>query len=384
MDWKWPALLVLALGCRLGYVLLSHEGQSPPAGDAQVYYDMARNVAHGEGLRYGTAYALRPPAYPLFLAATQKLVGDSYFRVQLVQVLLALLTIVLLHRLTRLRYEEKVAWLACLIYAVSYDSFAIPATFLSENLFSCLIVLSLYCLLTDRPLWAAAALSATYFTRQESLLFIAFVVAAYAASSLKANWRRIFAIVALLAALNAAWVWRNYRIHHALLGGTSLSECHLFLSNAYIFQRLGYAGEIGGRILTQPDAGMTELEMIRTNKRACSELFQAQPWHRFLLAPFLKAGFFLYPFLPEYDVTYMLVLPFWLLGLYLERGRWRENQLFYGVFAILGGLLLFFHAQPRYRGSFYAFIAIFAAAGAVRLWSAGTRARLAMLGWGLL
>ncbi|HAM34964.1 MAG TPA: hypothetical protein DEB40_03780 [Elusimicrobia bacterium] len=383
-DWKWPVLLVVFLGFRLGYIFLTPEGGKPPIADAEVYYAMGVNIAHGEGLHFQGSYSTRPPAYPMFLAGVFKIAGDSFVAAQCFQVFLAVLAGFLISRIARFYYGENVAALACLIYAVSYDSYIVPATLLSENLFVFLLAASIYLLMTERYLLASFSLSMLYFTRQEALLFILFVVFAYALFDFRKNFRKIAAILAVFFVFNCAWIYRNWRIHHAFLAGTTFSEAHLFLSNAYIFHRLGDTADIDNKIILDPPAGMNEMQMRPLNRQACVELFRRQPWHRLMLAPFLKLGFLLYPFLPEYDFTYMLILPFWLLGLYMERHAWRKNYLLYGVFSIILGLILVFHAIPRYRSSIQPFMAIFAAACLSNLWARSHRHRWAILAWLLI
>lgn len=376
-------LAALILGTRLAYVFLSDEGRNPPIADASTYVEMAANLAQGEGLRYQRSYSIRPPGYPLFLAGLFKLTGNSLPAAQVLQVLFALLSAVLLYKIARFYYDEGVARLAVFIYAVSYDAYVIPATFLSENLYVFLLLLSVHLLVQER-IWAAAlALSALCFTRQESIVLILFLALVYAYLGLKRNAAKIAAILSVFLVFETAWVLRNWRIHHAFVGGTTLSEAHSYLSNAYIFQRLGDEGGRDEMILLDPEPGKTELEMAARNKETASALFSRQPLHRILLAPFLKIGFFLYPFLPQYDASFMFILPFWLWGLYREKDDWKKKYPLYGVFAIGAALLILFHAQPRYRGPFYPFIALFAAVTLLRSWSKGLRSRFAIAAWGM-
>ncbi|MBI4678178.1 MAG: glycosyltransferase family 39 protein [Elusimicrobia bacterium] len=382
--WRWPALIVLLLGSRLGYVLLSAEGRNPPVADAETYVAMASNIARGDGMHFEGSYSLRPPGYPVFLAGVFKLTGHSLIRAQIVQVFLALATAFLVFKIASFYFDERIAWMTCLIYAISYDAFIIPATFLSENLYAFMLVLSIYLLMKDRYILAAVSLSITCFTRQEAFLLILFVVLMHALRGLRENLKRIAAILAVFFVLESAWAYRNWTIHHKVLLGTTLSEIHLFLSNAYIFQRLGYEGDIDHSKLLRQEKGVTELQMMEKGRKVCADLFERQPLHRLLLAPFLKLGFFLYPFLPGYDLTFMLIFPFWLLGLYLGRHDWRKYYLLYGVFSVVLGLLLVFHAQPRYRGPYCPFMAIFAAACLSDLWTKSLKHRASIVGWALV
>ncbi|MFA6002651.1 MAG: glycosyltransferase family 39 protein [Elusimicrobiota bacterium] len=380
-PYKWAILLSLILGFRLGYALLTPEGRQGPIADATVYWSMGINLAHGEGLHHENAYSIRPPGYPLFLGGICALLGPSLLGAKLIQILLAGVTGLLLFKITSFYYDERAAWAAGIIYAVSYDSFIIPAEMMSENLYAFLLVLSVYVLVRGRHLLASLAFTALYATRQESLLFIAAIVCVYAYLDFKGNLKKILMIALALLAFNSAWAYRNWKIHHRLVIGTTESETHLYLSNVYIFQRLGDRLADEHNIMTLPPEGGDETEMRRRNQQSCVELFSRQPLYRFLLAPFLKLGFFLYPFRPAYDLTYMWILPFWLLGLYLYRHDWREKYPLYAVFCIVLGLLAVFHAVPRYRGPLFPFMAIFAGAALVKLWPASLKNRLLISAW---
>src|SRR6187401_3540614 len=107
---RWPVTLLaaLALGARLGYVLLYP--QLPLQADARDYDRLARSIANGNGFidANGQPETLRAPLYPLFVAVLYRLGGDTV-SVRVVQAVLGAMVPLVVLQLGRACFTTSVA-----------------------------------------------------------------------------------------------------------------------------------------------------------------------------------------------------------------------------------------------------------------------------------
>jgi len=134
--------------------------------DAAEYVILGQNIADGAGFCYqpGQPTAYRLPLYPLFLALLFSVFGnDSYTAVAIVECLIGALSIVALYYAAlHLIGRNRPAAIAALILAIYPPLIKLTNTFMTENLFSLLAVLSTLLLLralTDPPSKASAVLA---------------------------------------------------------------------------------------------------------------------------------------------------------------------------------------------------------------------------------
>ena len=108
-------LVVVALGLRLGYVLLYP--QLPLQADALDYDRLARLIAAGSGFRdaRGEPETLRAPLYPLFVAALYRVGDPEPHACALAQAVLGALLPLLVLSLGRACFVARVAWLAAVL-----------------------------------------------------------------------------------------------------------------------------------------------------------------------------------------------------------------------------------------------------------------------------
>ena len=132
-------LLVVALGLRLGYVLLYP--QLPLQADARDYDRLARSIADGHGFRdaRGEPETLRAPLYPLFVAALYRVAGPEPTNVRVAQAVLGAILPLLVLGLGRACFLARVAWLAAALAAVSPAFIAYTGLELTETC-ACLLV----------------------------------------------------------------------------------------------------------------------------------------------------------------------------------------------------------------------------------------------------
>ena len=120
--------------------------------DAVDYHWLAQNIIRGRG--YETfdstghkSILLRPPLYPLFLAALYLTFGEGFVSPCLADITFSCLTIIVLYLLARKLYGVFPAMIASLIMIFFARSIHLATHFYSDNLFCFLFVLFLYFLL---------------------------------------------------------------------------------------------------------------------------------------------------------------------------------------------------------------------------------------------
>lgn len=182
--------------------------------DGMEYHWLAKNLCRGRGLRTfsegGFDYRLlRPPGYPLFIAAVYCISGMRFLSLRIADAVLSALSAVLAALIARELSGRKAAFIALLL-AVFYRPAAFFATrIFSENLFSFLMLLSVLLLIRrgNRP-WAclvAGALSGGLVLTRPVWLGVFPFVFAWVAASRGRRFVRSACLLLGLAAATAPW-----------------------------------------------------------------------------------------------------------------------------------------------------------------------------------
>ena len=217
---KSALIFTAAVVLRLGIVLAF----PPPdlsINDGTSWDRIAQSLLAGQGfVEYGKPTAVRPPAYPLFLASVYGIFGHSLRAARIIQAILGACTCVLIFW-TGLKFlDEKTAFFGSLL-SCFYPSLVIyPAIIGSEVLYTFLLALLIW-VLTDaltkaslqRFLWAGILLGAANLCRSTLILFPFFLLALL--FPLRANRKSILYLALATAvsfAVIAPWTLRNYRI----------------------------------------------------------------------------------------------------------------------------------------------------------------------------
>ena len=411
-GWNWSqkrrealAVVAAALILRVGYIGLQG-APAPLAGDSLEYRAYARSVAATarfeglDGLRGN-----RMPGYPLFLTSVEALFGPSTRAVQWMQCLLGALTCLFIYAWARELLRPP--WpLACGLAAACYYDLIAPAGWvLSESLYSLLLAAAFFFLYFEnlsvrrRAVLGGLGLGLAYGVRPE-VMPLAVVILGASFFILKGFTRRdsLLALAAFMAIVSL-WIGRNALVFRRFIPAGVSSGYNLYLG---LRLPLDHQGLDLGPLHRSP-AGLGELERDADYLRAYHELLRTVPLRRRVKAYAFNLLTVYYPFLPQYDWTYVILIPFWVFGLWTALSRrewWPPAILVAGVsaaFAFLAGpvsryrfgfspcliLLAGFGAQSlegRQRGPriFYRSAAIWAAAN-MALWLGAVETRQAAL-----
>lgn len=366
MNYRVALLFVGAFCLRLGYALLDYPVLPQDTAD---YDEIALNVLAGEGFVSRTNWfgyemrSWRPPLYPLFLALVYGVWGYSHLAVKVVQALIGAGTVILVWALARALRREA-ALLAGGLALVYGPLVTISAEVMSETLFCFFIALAAWLLIVAEGrrnylLLAGVTVGLAALTRPVGLLWVpAFALVAVWRLRGEGVRRGLWVGVALLVVV-LPWSARNGQVHGAWVPISTHGGFILARSNAF-----------------EPDWrrdkgwGITESFF----RRIPSEIERDRHWYAQGRA-FIKAhpGYYLrlvgerfarlwYFFRPDYNIWFMIVMPFSILGL---RRYWHLDNFAYLSSFIACSTLVFsaiLYGSTRFRLPLEPLFIVFAAA----------------------
>ncbi|MFA6091952.1 MAG: glycosyltransferase family 39 protein [Elusimicrobiota bacterium] len=315
----------IALAARVLFVFLDSKGAGEIFGDAAQYHAYAVNLL-GNG-RYEDFLGdrlFRMPGYPLFLAGVYFLFGLSVSAVQAVQCLLSALACAALYDAARRLYGPRWGLAAGLVSAVYFGFLDSCPRLCSESLSTslvCFILWLAFCAGSRAPAAASALmallLSALCFVRPDFAVFAVILFLGLPRLTQGRYGRRHTLLwIPIALALALPWTLRNYRAFGRFVPGATQGEAGLYMGLALPLEKLGDIPAAKG---TPPK--MPELEQKAFYLREFRVLRAQTPAWKILRAYLFNILSVFYPFLPAYDWTYMLLLPFWLWGALLWKGR---------------------------------------------------------------
>lgn len=374
-----------ALAVRAAYAW--HRGLPPLVADAAEYRFYARSLVEtGSYLGPQGEVAARMPGYPLFLAAVRVLFGESVIAVVAAQCLLGAVTCLLLYRLAQRLLPGPWPLVCGLLSAVYFGLVEPVSLVLSESLYSFFLVLSAWALF--HPRWRPVVRAATfgvlsgalYLVRPEPLPYILATIALAPFLWPAFGRKEIAAALAGLALMTGVWIGRNFAHFHRFIPASTAGKSVVYISLYLPAARHGLAPE--GRWFAPADMGELESEAQFTAR--FKELASRLTWYQLASAYLFNGVSILYPFLPAYDWTYMLVLPFALGGLAVAV---RRRELWPAAMSVVFSLTIFTFCggwASRYRQGVAPFIILLGAAGMMAVHDKVGSARFKVLAGGWL
>jgi hypothetical protein len=256
---------------------------------------------------------------------------------------------------------------------------------LSECAYSFLLVASARCLYKRewppgrRALLFGLLSGFLYLVRPEPLPYI--VTAALLLPAIFPAFGRRETLKALAAAglVIGLWAGRNFAVFHRLIPASTVGKAVGYVSLYIPAHRQGLAPE--ERYF--PPASLGELDRDRAFGAEWKALAARLTRTQLAKCYALNLAVILYPFLPAYDWTYVLLLPFWLAGAWLAARRKEWWPIAGAVACSLGVFIFFGGPASRYRQGISPFLILLAFSGlkaAVDRFGAGRTRRWAG-GW---
>jgi 4-amino-4-deoxy-L-arabinose transferase-like glycosyltransferase len=208
--------LVLAAGAipRVAAVLTVGDVREPH-GDEGYYLAAAQSLVRGEG----HPGSMRPPGYPVFLAAASRVSDGSLTALRLAQVPLSLLSIALVFSLVARRFGAEAAAVSGLFMAWSPDLVHYTHYLWAETLFTTLLLSALWT--ADRArggggpwlVLAGAALAASALIREMALYLLPGMAYWLTRGTHPRSLRPAVLVVLAVLGCLLPWTIRNYRLH---------------------------------------------------------------------------------------------------------------------------------------------------------------------------
>ncbi|MBI4057173.1 MAG: hypothetical protein HY399_06450 [Elusimicrobia bacterium] len=380
--WVFPLVVfAAALSVRWGYLFGIAGVGGELKGDAMAYHAHAVNLltrgvyADSQGFS-----AVRMPGYPLFLAAVYSVFGPSPAAVQIVQCVLDAGTCVLLGLVASWILGTRMGWFCGLSAAIYYDLFS-PCALLYSEPFCLFLWAIFFCALyypkissERRALAVGLILGAVFLVRPEALLFAPMVALCLPKVWKGTSWRSVgFCLLLFFSVGVLPWTLRNWQVLGKPAVTTSVSHYNAFLGLWLP------AHQIWG--VPAPVVTVTgELERDAAYAQELKKLRKELSWKKIILAHGYDFFTLFYPFLPQYDVTFVLLVPLWVWGLYKSREVkefWPLSILFLYLAA---AYTLFGGPVSRYRQNFTPSLVLLSGLG---LKSLQERFQKVSLNWGL-
>ncbi len=381
-----PLLLFVAAFCvRMAYLLLDYP---VPPQDTADYDEIALNLLAGEGFVSRLTWfgyemrSWRPPFYPFFLALVYGVWGYSHLAVKVVQALIGAGTVVLVWALacTLCRRAALLAGGLALCYG---PLVAIPAEVMSETFFCFWIALAAWLLVVAEGrrnylLLAGVVVGLAALTRPVGLLWgPAFaIVTVWRLRGVGVRQCIWVGVAVLLVVL--PWSARNWQVHGAWVpisthGGFILARSNAF-DPAWRQERgWGIAESFFHRF-------PSEIERDRHWYAQGKTFILENPGYylRLVVERFIRMWYF---FRPDYNLWFMILMPFALLG--LRRYCFAGNFAYLGSFVVCSTLVFsaILYGSTRFRLPLEPFFILFGAAYISDAWHDWDRRRLlAILG----
>ncbi|OQA91405.1 MAG: hypothetical protein BWY26_00987 [Elusimicrobia bacterium ADurb.Bin231] len=363
-------IFVIALLVRGAYLLCSFGIDNVPDADSHHYNTYADNLLTRHEFTDGFLKSRRAPGYPLFLAAVYGIFGKSVAAVKIIQLFASAFICVIIYNITSTVTSGKFAFIAGLFACFYHGLFEMPAHILSETFFTLFFTISVYFFISaensiKKEILGAIFLAAATYFRPITLIFPLFL---FVWLYIKADWVTAIKKTGITAAVFAfvllPWTARNYAVHGAFVPINVQSGYDFWASNNenslgqwnphnLDFNKYGHLNEYQ-RDRAYFREGWTA---IKTNGVAC-----------FIKTLTLKFAYFMYPFLPEYDLTFVFLAPFFFFGIFMGlKNRNEKILLIFLVIMLFCAITVIFYGSPRFRGPMSPFMVIAGCLGAESL-----------------
>jgi asparagine N-glycosylation enzyme membrane subunit Stt3 len=222
----FPALLaVLLLSKLLLSLLIFQEPKRAFVNDEYGYEDLALTILHDHSYtpRDDPGLGLiRPPGYPLLVAAVYSVAGQVPGAVILVQLIVGALTSLVIYRIGARLFSESAGILAAIIFALSPQATVVSLYLLTDTLFTLLLSTSFYCLVRylqdSRNNWiflSGLLFGILAMVRPVGFyLFIIWMIFIIASkprhNRLTQAWKPALLFAVGFFVLVFPWMWRNY------------------------------------------------------------------------------------------------------------------------------------------------------------------------------
>lgn len=339
--------------------------------DSDGYEQYAINLLKGKVLLEEWGYYALPPLYPRFLAFIFLIFGHSYLWVIIIQGLIDSSISLLVYFIVKTLIKDSLWAMIAGLFSCFYLGLIVMSLGLStECLFTFLISLSILFLLKMETtpnflnkMFSGITLGLATLTRPFVIIFPGFIF-----SWLFLKYRSfkqtmgIFSLFFLFFILILSpWTIRNYIIYRSFAPVTIHAGATFWASNNPLAKGEWVRIE---RLKWNPRYNnLSPVEKDRAFFKEGLNFLKKQTFLENIRLVFLKIWWFLFPLLPAlytYDITFIIIFPFCLFGMWMMR---KTNSILYYIMANTLLMVVLFHGQPRFRSPIAPFIISFGIIG---------------------
>jgi len=196
--------------------------------------------------------ALRPPAYPLFLAFVYAVLGHKPFIAILLQIPLDLITLYVTYKIGEILFSRAIGVVGASFVAMDIGQILYTNQLLRETLLTCLLSLSIYYLLrffreerVRYGVWAGFSLGATALCSTIAFYLPVFLMIPFLArynNALLSGLRKYAIVLLCFLAMIMPWLGRNYYVFGVLNFTTNQGHRLLLFNVRYLRARTGNMG----------------------------------------------------------------------------------------------------------------------------------------------
>ncbi len=380
----WFHLILWGVAVALRLWMIPAEPQL--RGDESDYHAFAVSLEEGRGYRSEEQTYTRPPLYPMFVASVYRLFGRGNLKaVYVIQALLGALVCNLVYEMARRPFGSAVALLASVLMLVNFPSIATSTLLLTECLFTLCFLGAFFSL--QKGTQTDIVFSGFFFGIATLIKGMTFLLPFVAAGYLiflhgRKGFKKGMVLLGIFLLCLLPLAIRNFYVHRTFVP-VSTQGGYAFYSayhpvDGKVFgvnvkdERTAFARQLGSETEMSAYLFQKTIEDIRESPASLIRL------------ELLKFLYFWAPFDWEilgdgrYHILYGFIFPFFLLGLFLAKGK----RLFFLVpILYFQGMALLFYGSPRFRLPIEPFIVILGAFGLLELFQKLPRRSM---GWAIV
>lgn len=245
-------IFIIGFTARLCFCFIIWGIDRPPVDDGRDYYRIAVSLTEGSGFAGKTGItARRPPLYPFFISWIENLSLNTFVVVRLVQCFLGALLPLFIFDIARRMYRIEIGFIAACIAALYPIFIFLPSRFLTENLFTFLVLLAIWYFVRFEESGIHAYFifgslcGLAILTRPSLLLFLPlFVLWGFLRFRKKTSF---FLLSSFLFSLGAflvvsPWSLRNYLVFGSFVPVTTNAGITFMHDNNPYLKEMGWAG----------------------------------------------------------------------------------------------------------------------------------------------
>lgn len=364
----------ISLLVRTGFMFLNPKSELK--GDEPEYYQSAIRLLQGEGLHFGEGMrSYRGPLYPAFLALVFSLYPHSVTAVIFGQALLSSLTIVFIALIAFYFRGPAIAVISGVFASVYYGLFVRVTHLYPDILFGFFLTFSVIFLLRLKKepflrnkIIVGCSLGIAALVKPVPILFLLFIFLWlwFDHKRLLDTVKIFLPIVVCFMLVLTPYMIRNFRIHGRIVLVSTEGGITFWGSNNLLAK--GSWDVAGTTWLSPRFTSMPEVERDRAYYKEGFKFLISQNPVSLAKLFLLKIANTFYPFMPEYDWTFVFLMPLALIGMFYTFSRIDKNCLLFYPMVLFLLLTLVFCGYPRFREPMAPFLVIFSSLTAERIW----------------